>query len=110
MPLWRRSSPCIRKAQQAAPQPDTRHPLRVRMALHTGEAEHRDGDYFGQPLNRVARLLSSGHGGQILLSRTTCDLIHSFLPTEAALKDLGEHRLRDLTLPETIFQLLHPGL
>ena len=50
---------------------DERSRVRIRMALHTGEAEERDGDYFGPPLNRVARLLSAGHGGQTLISRTT---------------------------------------
>ena len=52
---------------------------RVRMALHTGAAEHRDGDYFGPPLNRVARLLATGHGGQILLTQATYDLVRDEL-------------------------------
>ena len=85
-------------------------PLRVRMALHTGAAEERDGDYFGPPLNRVARLLEAGHGGQILLSKATCDLVCEALPTGVNLRDLGEHRLRDLDRPERIFQVLAPGL
>src|SRR5437667_7929399 len=84
--------------------------LKVRMALHTGAADQRDGDYFGQPLNRVARLLAVGHGGQVLLSRTTYDLTHDTLPSGSTLKDLGEHRLRDLSRPEPLFQLLHPSL
>lgn len=84
--------------------------LRVRMALHTGAAEHRDGDYFGPPLNRLARLLATGHGGQILLSHVVHDLTRDVLPTVAQLKSLGEHRLRDLGHPESIFQLLHPDL
>ena len=84
--------------------------LRVRMALHTGGAEERDGDYFGQPLNRVARLLSAGHGGQILLSLATHELVRDHLLPGAELHDLGEHRLRDLVRPERIFQLRVPGL
>lgn len=84
--------------------------LKVRMALHAGEAERRDGDYFGPALCRVARLLNAGHGGQILLSGATRDLLEAGLPTGATLKALGVHRLRDLQDPERIFQLLHPEL
>ena len=84
--------------------------LRVRIALHTGTAEERDGDYFGQPLNRVARLLGVGHGGQILLSAATHELVRDQLPTGAELRDLGEHRLKDLIRPERIFQLVAPDL
>jgi predicted ATPase/class 3 adenylate cyclase/Tfp pilus assembly protein PilF len=80
-------------------------PLRVRMALHTGAAEERDGDYFGPPLNRVARLLSAAYGGQVLLSQTTQELVHDQLPADAELQDLGEHRLKDLGRPEHVFQL-----
>ena len=85
-------------------------PLKVRMALHTGSVESRGGDYFGQPLNRVARLLSTGHGGQTLLSAATQELVRDSLPAAASLLELGSHRLRDLGRPETIFQLLHPKL
>lgn len=84
--------------------------IRVRMALHTGAAELRDGDYFGPPLNRAARLLSAAHGGQVLLSEATQELTRDTLPTGASLKSLGEHRLRDLARPEQVFQLLHPDL
>jgi predicted ATPase/class 3 adenylate cyclase len=84
--------------------------LQVRMALHTGVAEKRDGDYFGPPLKRVARLLSAGHGGQILLSLATTELMHDHMPTDANLRDLGVHRLKDLSRPEQIFQLLAPDL
>lgn len=83
--------------------------LRVRMALHTGTAEQRDGDYFGSALNRVARLLAAGHGGQILLSETTRALVEHALPSEVTLRDHGQHRLKDLARPERIFQLLAPG-
>jgi predicted ATPase/class 3 adenylate cyclase/Tfp pilus assembly protein PilF len=85
-------------------------PLKVRMALHTGEAEARGGDYFGPPLNRCARLLAAGHGGQVLLSHTAAHLVRDALPEGAQLRPLGEHRLRDLTQPEDISQLLHPDL
>ncbi len=84
--------------------------LRVRMALHTGAAEHRDNDYFGQPLNRVARLMGIGHGGQVLVSAGTQELTRDTLPPGCALQDVGEHRLRDLGRPEPVFQLLHPAL
>ena len=84
--------------------------LRVRMALHTGTAELRDEDYFGQPLNRVARLHATGYGGQVLLSDVTHGLTRDTLPPSAAFKPLGEHRLRDLGRPEPVFQLLHPDL
>ncbi len=84
--------------------------LCVRMALHTGAAELRDNDYFGQPLSRVARILSAGHGGQVLLSLATEQLTRDTLPPNAALKHCGEHYLRDLSRPETVYQLLHPDL
>jgi class 3 adenylate cyclase len=85
-------------------------PLRVRMALHTGAAEERDGDYFGPPLNRVARLLSAGHGSQVLLSAASQEMVRDQLPVGAALVDLGERRLKDLFRPERVFQLTALGL
>ena len=85
-------------------------PLRVRMALQTGAAERRDDDYFGPPLNRVARLLAAGHGGQVLLALPTAELVRDGLPAGADLRDLGEHRLKDLVRPERVFQLLHSDL
>jgi LuxR family transcriptional regulator, maltose regulon positive regulatory protein len=84
--------------------------LRVRMALHTGVAEERDGDYFGPALNLVARLLAAGHGGQVLLSQTTQALLREQLPRDLELRDLGAHRLKDLIHPEQIFQLLGSDL
>jgi predicted ATPase/class 3 adenylate cyclase len=84
--------------------------LRVRMALHTGAAEERDGDYFGPPLNRVARLLSAAHGGQVLLSLPAQELVRDQLPAQTSLRDLGEHRLKDLFRPERVYQLLDPEL
>ena len=89
---------------------ETETAIRVRMALHTGAAEEREGDYFGPPLNRVARLMAAGHGGQLLLSAATQELTRDALPASASLLGLGSHRLRDLGRPETVFQLLHPSL
>jgi predicted ATPase/class 3 adenylate cyclase/tetratricopeptide (TPR) repeat protein len=96
-------------ALHAEPWPDALS-LHVRMALHTGTAELRDNDYFGQPLNRVARLLGTGHGGQVLVSAATQELTRDTLPTSSHLQDVGEHRLRDLGRPESVFQLLNPDL
>jgi predicted ATPase/class 3 adenylate cyclase len=84
--------------------------LRARMAVHTGDAEPREGDYFGPTLNRTARLLAAGHGGQTLLSLATATLVRDALPPEGALRDLGSHRLKDLQQPERVFELRHPGL
>ena len=84
-------------------------PILIRMALHTGNADERDGDYFGPPLNRCARLLSTGHGGQILVSAVTAELIRDDLDL-VTLHDLGTHQLKDLERPETVFQVVHPDL
>jgi predicted ATPase/class 3 adenylate cyclase len=84
--------------------------LRVRAAIHTGTADERDGDYFGPAVNRVARLLAIGHGGQVLVSGVTADLVQGELPARASLRDLGEHRLRDLARPEYVYQLVAPKL
>jgi WD40 repeat protein/class 3 adenylate cyclase len=85
-------------------------PIKVRMAIHTGVAEVRDNDYFGLPLNRVSRLLSTGHGGQVLLSLATQQLVRDHLPEGVALKDLGEGELKDLVKSEHIYQIVAPGL
>jgi class 3 adenylate cyclase len=85
-------------------------PLKVRMALHTGVAEVRDNDYFGLPLNRVARLLSTGHGGQILLSLATQQLVRDYLHAGITLKDLGEGGLKDLARSEHVYQVVAPDL
>ena len=85
--------------------------VRVRMAIHTGEVELRpDGEYFGQPLHRCARLMDSAHGGQVLLSAVTAALVGESLPPGAWLKDLGEHRLRDLVRTERVYQLVGADL
>jgi class 3 adenylate cyclase len=83
-------------------------PLRVRMALHMGAVEERDGDYYGRPLNRVARLLSAAHGGQVLLSAATHEMVSDQLPAGVNLADRGEHRLKDLFRRERVFQLVSP--
>lgn len=85
-------------------------PLHVRFALHTGEADLSEGDYFGSAVNRCARLRAIGHGGQVLVSRTTFEIVQDALPEKVTLRDVGEQRLRDLTRPEHVFQLLHPDL
>ena len=85
-------------------------PLLVRMALHTGACEERGGDYFGPPLNRLARLMATGHGGQILLSGATQELAQPCLPNGVSLRDMAAHRLKDLQQPEHVFQLVHPAL
>ena len=85
-------------------------PLRVRMAVYTGAAEERDGDYYGPPLNRAARLMSAGHGGQMLLSEVAAGLVRGTLPHGVDLLDLGRHRLKDLSEPEHVFQVVAPDL
>ncbi|MGC1380677.1 MAG: adenylate/guanylate cyclase domain-containing protein [Candidatus Baltobacteraceae bacterium] len=84
--------------------------LAVRMALHTGTTDERDGDYFGPTVNRVARLMSVAHGGQVVVSGATALLLRGMLPEQAELRDLGEHRLKDLVEPERVWQLFAPGL
>jgi predicted ATPase/class 3 adenylate cyclase len=84
--------------------------IRVRMALHSGPAEARDHDYFGPALNRVARLLAAGHGGQLLLSSTAERYVRDDLPPEVTLRDLGERRLKDLIQPDHIYQVVDATL
>jgi DNA-binding SARP family transcriptional activator len=85
-------------------------PLKDRVALHTGEAEVREGDYYGLAVNHGARLRAVGHGGQVLLSQTTAALAGEELPEGVSLRELGVHRLKDLQRPEPILQLTHPDL
>jgi predicted ATPase/class 3 adenylate cyclase/DNA-binding CsgD family transcriptional regulator len=85
--------------------------IAVRMALHTGEAQVRDDRFYvGPTIIRCARLRALGHGGQVLISSTTADLLADRLPAGAALLPLGLHRLRDLRQPERVFQLAHPAI
>jgi predicted ATPase/class 3 adenylate cyclase len=88
----------------------TTESLRIRMALHTGEAETIDGDPKGPAANRAARLMALASGGQILLSQASADLVQDRLPAGIGLRDLGEHTLRSLSRPERIYQLTGGGL
>jgi len=85
-------------------------PLRVRIAVHTGEADRGVDDYYGTAVNRCARLRSIAHGGQVLVSESTTGLVRESLPEEVTLRDLGFQRLRDLAEPERVSQLHHPLL
>lgn len=93
---------------------ETVHPdigsLKIRIAVHTGDAQERDDDYFGPALNRASRLLSVGHGGQVLVSLVTERMVGEAVPPGVSFRDLGEHRLRDLARSERIFQLDIDGL
>jgi DNA-binding SARP family transcriptional activator len=82
-----------------------REPMRIRIALHTGEVELRDGDYFGRAVNRAARLRSLAVGGQILCSGATAELVIDSLPEDVVLADLGLRELRNLARPEHVFEL-----
>ena len=85
--------------------------LKLRVTLHTAEAQLRnEGNYFGSAVNRCARLRAAAHGGQVVLSRTTRELVVDRLPDGPELVDLGMHRLRDLGRPEHVFGLLHAEL
>jgi len=84
--------------------------LRVRMALHTGECEERDGDFYGPAVNRAARLEAIAHGGQVVVSQATAILVRDRLPPGTQLIDLGSHRLKDLNRPEEVFQLEVEGV
>ena len=88
----------------------TEEPIRVRMGLHSGEADVREGDYFGTSVNRAARIMAIAHGGQILCSGVTAGLVIEQLPIGTDLVDLGAHRLRDLSVPEQIHQVVVEGL
>jgi predicted ATPase/class 3 adenylate cyclase len=80
--------------------------VRVRMGVHTGEAEVQLDDYVGLDVHRAARICAAGHGGQVLISSSTRELVADDLPRDVALRDLGEHRLQDLDRPEHLFQLV----
>jgi predicted ATPase len=97
------------RALGAEPWPTSR-PIRVRMSLHTGVCEERDNDYFGPVVNRAARLEAVAHGGQVLVSGATAELLSEALPDGVSLRDLGSHRLKDLGRPEQVFQLEASGL
>ena len=84
--------------------------IRVRMGLHSGEATLAGGNYVGLDVHRVARITAAGHGGQILLSRATAALVEASLPPGVLLRNLGEHRLKDLAHAESLYQLVVPEL
>ena len=85
-------------------------PLRVRCGVHLGMVERRDNDLFGSPVNRAARIMSAAHGGQILLSQAVAENVDGRITPPASLRDLGGVRLRDLSTPERLFQVVHPDL
>jgi class 3 adenylate cyclase len=85
-------------------------PLRVRMAIHTSEADQREGDYYGRGVNRCARLRALARGGQILVSGTTAMVVRDQPLTDVTLKSLGRHKLKDVVETEQVFQVCHPEL
>src|SRR5439155_2359258 len=85
-------------------------PLRVRMGLHTGEGARGGDDYVGIDVNRAARISEAAHGGQIILSDATRGLIERALPDEVTLRDLGDHRLKDIARPERLYDLVIEGV
>ncbi len=84
--------------------------IKVRMGLHAGEGQAREGDYYGPDLNRAARVMGIGHGGQVLVSGPTAALLRGRLPDGAELLDLGLHRLKGLSELEQVYQLVHSSL
>ena len=111
---WRRCSAAVvtRSKQRSPPTAFESEPwpveLRVRMAVHTGEAEERDGDYFGPALNRAARLMGLASGGQVLVSLAAAEVVRDRLPDGIGLVELGERSLRSLSRPERVFELCRP--
>jgi len=92
--------------QNLAAQPwPTSRPIVVRMALHAGVCEERDGDYFGPAVNRAARLLAVANGGQVLVSGVAAELLSEEMPEGVGLRELGTHQLKDLSRPERIYQV-----
>jgi predicted ATPase/class 3 adenylate cyclase len=86
------------------------HEVRVRMGLHTGEVDLVADEYVGLDVHRAARVEAAAHGGQVLITGATRDLVRSALPEGVSLRDMGEHRLRDLERPEHLYQLVVSGL
>ncbi len=98
------------QAMMAESWPAETGPFQVRMGLHTGQSQQRDGDYYGSEVNRAARMMGVAHGGQVLVSEATAALLRTAPPPGVTLTDMGEHRLRGLAVPEHIWQLCHPSL
>ena len=90
--------------------PETTGPLKVRIGLHTGESQEREGDYYGPEVNLAARVMGAGYGGQVLLSDITATLVRRSLPENCSILDLGEHRLKGISEAVQIHQLCHPDL
>jgi len=84
--------------------------LHVRCGLHAGVVERRDNDFFGSPVNRAARIMNAAHGGQVLLSQIVAYGVRDRLPAAVSLRDLGKVRLKDLSTPEHVYQVVHPQL
>ena len=103
---------CAAEAQRALASHSWLHnqPLRVRMGLHTGEPLIASTGYVGMDVHRAARIGDAAHGGQVLLSQTTRELVLHDLPKGVTIRDLGEHRLKDLKFPTPIYQLVIEGL
>jgi predicted ATPase/class 3 adenylate cyclase len=95
----------VQRALFSAVRPDGRQ-VRVRIGLHTGEPLRSAEGYIGLEIHRAARIMSAGHGGQVLLSQATRDLVEHALPEDVGLQDLGDHRLKDLSQPTRLFQLV----
>lgn len=98
----------MQRALAAHPWPDAAT-VHVRIGLHTGEPQRSAEGYVGLDVHRAARIMSAGHGGQVLLSQTTRDLVEHDLPAGVSLRDLGAHRLKDLQHPSPLFQLVISG-
>src|SRR5439155_1282681 len=99
----------MQRALVAHPWPDGAS-VHVRIGLHTGEPQRSAEGYVGLDVHRAARIMSAGHGGQVLLSQTTRDLVEHDLPDGVSLRDLGAHRLKDLLHPTHLFELVNSGL
>jgi predicted ATPase/class 3 adenylate cyclase len=93
----------------AEPWPDSCR-ISVRIGVHSGEAQTRSGDYFGPTVNRAARIMAAAHGGQVIVSSASAALVAGGLPAGMTLRDLGEHRLKDLERSERLFQVVHPAM
>ena len=105
------SSAAIRIQRAIAAEPWPRGAVvKVRIGIHTGEAELAAGGYVGIDIHRAARIMSAAHGGQILASEATRALVSRAMPAGASLRDLGEHRLKDLPAPERLYQVTAEGL
>ena len=102
----------VLQLQHALSDPAATHgiALHVRCGLHLGVEERRDNDFYGRAVNRAARIMSAAHGGQVLLSQVVAEQVRERLPEGVTLRDLGSVRLRDLTGPERVYQVVHPQL